>query len=35
MVIKEDILNILHVRMHYFVVRRRIAIYLSKINSVL
>ena len=30
MVIREDILNILYVRKHYFVVMRRIASYLLK-----
>ena len=32
MVIREDILNILHVKKHYFVVTRRIASYSSKKN---
>ena len=30
MIIREDILNTLHVRKPYFLVRRRIASYLSK-----
>ena len=34
MVIREDILNILHLRKHYFVARRRIVCYLSKKISV-
>ena len=34
MVIREDILNILHVKKHYSVVSRRIASYLSKKISV-
>ena len=34
MVIKEDILNILHVGKHYFVITRRIASYLSRKISV-
>ena len=29
-IVGEDILNILHVRKHYFAVKRRIASYLSK-----
>ena len=34
MVIREDILNILHVRKYYFIVARRIASYLSKKISI-
>ena len=34
MVIREDILNILHVRKHYFVITRRITGYLSRKISV-
>ena len=30
MVIRENFLNMIHVRKHYFVVRRRITSYLSK-----